>query len=87
MAIAAAAGVYMLKRVDLPAIDQAVSARPIWRAIADRRERVCIAGMHRSWRYGLNYYSIVPLPDCSELPRPLEVRQTPGHAPELRPRP
>ncbi len=83
MAAALTAGVYVLKRVDLAAIDRAVSARPIWRQIADQRDRVCIANMHRSWRYGLNYYSGVPLPDCGQSPQPVQVRQAPGHPPEL----
>jgi hypothetical protein len=87
MAIALTAGLYILKLADLPAIDRAVSARPVWREIADRRDRVCVASMHRSWRYGLNYYSIVPLPDCSQAPRPLQIRQPPGNPPEIRPRP
>jgi hypothetical protein len=85
MAVAAAAGVTALKLIDLPAIDHAYSARPLWREIATQRDRVCIESMHRTWRYGLNYYSVTPLPDCSQSPRPLQVRQEPGHAPLARP--
>ena len=84
MAVAATAGVVALKLIDLPAIDRAYSARPLWREIASQRNRVCIASMHRTWRYGLNYYSGMPLPDCSQSARPLQVRQEPGHAPLLR---
>ncbi len=86
MAVAAAAGVAAVKLVGLPAIDRAVSARPLWRDIDGRQDRVCVARMHRSWRYGLNYYSVTPLPDCSQSPRPLEVWQNPGSTPELRAR-
>jgi len=32
----------------------------------------------------LNYYSVTPLPDCSQAPRPLQVWQEPGHAPLVR---
>jgi 4-amino-4-deoxy-L-arabinose transferase-like glycosyltransferase len=81
MAVAATAGVVALKLIDLPAIDRAYSARPLWREISARRDSVCIQAMHRSWRYGLNYYSVTPLPDCSQSPRPLQVRQQPGRAP------
>lgn len=81
MATAVTAAVVTLKLVDLPAIDAAVSARPLWRTIATQRDSVCIQSMHRSWRYGLNYYSVTPLPDCSQSPRPLQVWQEPGHAP------
>ncbi len=84
MAVAVTAGVVTLKLLDLPAIDQAYSARPLWREIADRRGQVCIESMHRSWRYGLNYYSVTPLPDCSQSPRPIEVMQAPAHSPVLR---
>jgi 4-amino-4-deoxy-L-arabinose transferase-like glycosyltransferase len=84
MAVAVTAGVAALKLIDLPAIDRAYSARPLWHEIAGRPERVCIQTMHRSWRYGLNYYSVTPLPDCSQSPRPLQVWQEPGHAPLVR---
>ena len=83
LAVTATAGVVLLKLTDLPAIDRSVSARPLWQQIASQRDRVCIATIHRSWRYGLNYYSVTPLPDCSASPRPLEVRQEPGHPPVL----
>lgn len=83
MAVALTCGVVILKLVDLPAIDRAVSARPLWREIAGRRDDVCVAEMHRSWRYGLNYYSVTPLPDCSASPRPIEIRQAPGGPPAL----
>ena len=83
LAIAAAACAISLKLIDLPAIDRAYSARPIWREIAAAPGRVCVAAMHRSWRYGLNYYSGTPLPDCSVSPRPLQIRQAPGMPPEV----
>lgn len=83
MAVAATIGVVMLKLADLPVIDRAYSARPLWRQIAGRESQVCVESMHRSWRYGLNYYSIEPLPDCSQAPRPLHVRQAPGGQPAI----
>ncbi|MGA2736587.1 MAG: glycosyltransferase family 39 protein [Bryobacteraceae bacterium] len=84
MAIAVAAGATVLKVVDLPAIDRAYSARPLWREIAARSASVCIENMHRSWRYGLNYYSVTPLPECSQSPRPLHVVQEPSRPPLVR---
>ena len=81
MAVAVTAAVVILKLIDLPVIDRAASARPLWREIASERDRVCVGNMHRNWRYGLNYYSVTPLPDCTESPRPLQVRQTPGKPP------
>ena len=83
MAIAATAAVTALKTIDLPAIDRAYSARPLWREIAARRDSVCVERLHRSWRYGLNYYSVTPLPDCSQSPQPLQVWQAPGKPPTV----
>ncbi|HLY19806.1 MAG TPA: glycosyltransferase family 39 protein [Bryobacteraceae bacterium] len=81
--VAVAAGVMALKVIDLPAVDRWYSARPLWRQIVNERDRICIANMHRSWRYGLNYYSVTPLPDCTQAPLPIAVRQEPGRPPEL----
>jgi 4-amino-4-deoxy-L-arabinose transferase-like glycosyltransferase len=81
LAVAITAGVVAVKLIDLPAIDRAYSARPLWHEVSSQRDRVCIAQMHRSWRYGLNYYSVTPLPDCSQSPLPLQVSQDPGRPP------
>jgi 4-amino-4-deoxy-L-arabinose transferase-like glycosyltransferase len=83
LAAGAAFGAVYLKITTFPALDQSVSARPLWRQIAGRRRQVCVAQMHRSWRYGLNYYSITPLPDCVQDPRPLQVVQPPGRPPAI----
>ncbi|HTQ54956.1 MAG TPA: glycosyltransferase family 39 protein [Bryobacteraceae bacterium] len=85
MATAIAITLAAAKYIGLPAIDRAYSARPLWREIAGRRGQVCIAEMHRSWRFGLNYYAVTPLPDCKDSPRPFQVVQTPGLPPALRP--
>ncbi|MEN6601992.1 MAG: glycosyltransferase family 39 protein [Bryobacteraceae bacterium] len=76
-------GVVALKIVTYPAIDQAASARPLWREIEPHRTETCVDQMHRSWRYGLNYYSITPLADCAASPQPYRVAQEPGKAPRL----
>jgi len=88
-AIAAAAivSVMALKVIALPAVDRWYSARPLWQEIAGRRDNVCVDTMHRSWRYGLNYYSVTPLPDCGDSPRPLAIRQDPGQPPRVTSRP
>ncbi len=66
-----------------PEIDRLATARPLWNAVAPIRDRVCVASLHRSLRYGLNYYSVTPLPDCHEQPREVEITQTPGELPRL----
>lgn len=83
MAIALAISLSIVKCMALPAIDRADSARSLWREVSGRRDQVCVAQVHRSWRYGLNYYSVVPLPDCSQSPRAFEVRQEAAAPPEL----
>jgi 4-amino-4-deoxy-L-arabinose transferase-like glycosyltransferase len=83
LAAAITAGVVGIEQRSLPEIDRLASARPLWRAIAPIHERVCIARLHRSLRYGLNYYSLAPLPDCRTEPREVEITQEPGTAPRL----
>jgi 4-amino-4-deoxy-L-arabinose transferase-like glycosyltransferase len=82
--VAAGGGLFVLKVMELPAIDAAVSARPLWRQIAGRSDQVCVESMHRSWRYGMNYYSVVPLPDCSVAERAVRVKQEDSLPPVVR---
>ncbi len=56
------------KRLTLPALDYWASARSLWRSLPPAQD-VCVGDIHRAWRYGLNYYSVTPLPDCSAQPR------------------
>ncbi len=83
MAVTVTAGLTLMKLAALPAIDRTYSARPLWREIAAQREHVCIESMHRSWHYGLNYYSVTPLPDCRQSPLPWRVVQANGDAPAV----
>ncbi|MBV8730288.1 MAG: hypothetical protein JO336_10820, partial [Acidobacteriia bacterium] len=83
LALCAAASLLYVKAAALPEIDRVASARSLWRQIAAKREETCVATLNRNFRYGLNYYSGVPLPDCTEQPEPLEIRQQPGEAPQI----
>jgi hypothetical protein len=74
-----------LKRSVMPEVSQAASARSLWSEIEARAGEVCVDDIHRNWRYGLNYYSVTPLPDCEQQPRPLAVRQTEGQPPHVAP--
>ncbi|MGD0498873.1 MAG: glycosyltransferase family 39 protein [Bryobacteraceae bacterium] len=82
-AIAAGAGASMLyvKQTALPEVDRAASARGLWLQVAPHAGETCVDTLQRDWRYGLNYYSVTPLPDCAAQPRPLRVRQLPGRPP------
>jgi 4-amino-4-deoxy-L-arabinose transferase-like glycosyltransferase len=83
IAAGAAAGTVYLKRVAAPELDRTVSARALWREVSGRANEVCVDQVERNWRYGLNYYSVTPLPECSDEARPWWVRQTPGKPPFL----
>lgn len=67
-----------------PVLDQVVSARGLWRKVEPHRNEVCVDFLHRSLRYGLNYYSRTPLPDCAQSPRPLHLVQPSSGIPALR---
>jgi 4-amino-4-deoxy-L-arabinose transferase-like glycosyltransferase len=85
LAVCATAGFVYLKTVALPELDRLTSARGLWRRIEARANHTCVAEIQRTWRYGLNYYSVTPLPDCATDPRPLEIRQAANQPPHLAP--
>lgn len=60
-------------------------ARELWRQAAPHAAETCVGRLDRSWRYGLNYYSPAPLPDCSSDPRPYEIEQTGANPPAIVP--
>ena len=85
IAAGAAVGTVYLKHSAVPALDREASARSLWGEVEGRAARTCVEPIHRNWRYGLNYYSVVPLPDCSSDPRPWHIRQLPGERPFFEP--
>ena len=87
IACGAAVGTAYLKRSALAAVDRAASARTLWQTIDGRADAVCVDHIQRTWRYGLDYYSAAPLPECSLESRPLWVRQSTGEPPYLAPAP
>jgi 4-amino-4-deoxy-L-arabinose transferase-like glycosyltransferase len=70
-----AVSIIRMHRDVFPALDETVSARGMWRRIADRSGSVCLDQPHRRFRYGMNYYSVSPLPDCGAEPRELRIRR------------
>ena len=78
VAAGAAVGMAYLKTVATPELDRHVSARGLWREIGGRAGEICIGSVKRDWRYGLNYYSVTPLPDCEKQPKALQVLPSPG---------
>ena len=82
-AAGATLGVVYWKIAFLPEVDRTASARPIFKRIAPVADQVCVDNIHRNWRYGLNYYTVTPLPECSAQARPLHIQQIPGQPPQL----
>lgn len=66
-----------------PVLEHRTSARGLWQTIEARRNDVCIESLHRAWRYGLDFYAIEPLPDCSAQPKRVRLRQTGSERPEI----
>ncbi len=83
IAAGATAGVVYLKDATTPELDRLASARELWQSVAGRSGEVCVNSLKRDLRYGLNYYSGTPLPDCSQEARPLRIEQAPGMAPAV----
>jgi 4-amino-4-deoxy-L-arabinose transferase-like glycosyltransferase len=87
VAAGAALGIGHLKSVATPELDRSVSARGLWREIGGRAGEVCIGNVKRDWEYGLNYYSVTPLPDCAKQAKPLQVLPAFGGRARLTPVP
>jgi 4-amino-4-deoxy-L-arabinose transferase-like glycosyltransferase len=67
----------------LPALDQRASARSLWQLVEMRRQSYCVESLHRAWRYGLDFYSMEPLPDCERQPRALRIAQEGSLPPQV----
>lgn len=87
VAVGSATGLLFVKLSAAPVLDQIVSARGLWRRVEPRAAETCVDTLHRNWRYGLNYYSVQPLPDCAGSSRRIAITQRPGALPTLSPHP
>ena len=85
IAACATLGFAYLKVSAMPEVNRVASARELWTQVQNRADQVCVDSIPRDWRYGLNYYSVKPLPECSEQPKPLAIRQSPEHQPYVTP--
>ena len=66
VAAGAALGIGYLKAAATPELDREVSARGMWRRIELQAADVCLGDVKRNWEYGLNFYSVTPLPKCAQ---------------------
>jgi 4-amino-4-deoxy-L-arabinose transferase-like glycosyltransferase len=72
--VALTGSVVYLKSYALPVLDHLASARSLRDRILPMRNSVCIDQIPRGLRYSLNYYTVTPLPDCSEKSLPVRLR-------------
>jgi 4-amino-4-deoxy-L-arabinose transferase-like glycosyltransferase len=84
IALATTAGVVYLKASGVESLNRLASARALWQDIKGRATPVCVTAIHRNFRYGLNYYSERPLPDCARAARRLAVVQDAGAPPRVK---
>jgi 4-amino-4-deoxy-L-arabinose transferase-like glycosyltransferase len=78
VAAGAALGIGYLKNAVTPELDRSVSAHGVWTEIEARAGEVCVGDVKRNWEYGLNFYSVVPLPKCDQDPKPWRLRRAAG---------
>lgn len=83
VALGAAAGAVYAKSAALPAADRVASARPLWRAVEDRRGEVCTDHLKRDFVFGLGYYAGQPLPECPPGSRAIHLVEAPGAPPRV----
>jgi 4-amino-4-deoxy-L-arabinose transferase len=83
IAVGAAIGMVYIKLVAAPELNRVASARQLWQEIRDRAGEICVGEIDRKWRYGLNYYSVVPLPDCSQNRMPFRLTESGSAPPRL----
>jgi 4-amino-4-deoxy-L-arabinose transferase-like glycosyltransferase len=57
-------GYVWIKAETFPYIDEAGTARPVWREL--RGSAACVKDLPRDWHYGLNYYADKSLPYCGD---------------------
>ena len=86
VAAGAAAGLLFIKLSAAPVLDELVSSRGLWRRVLAVGEPVCVESLHRNLRYGLNYYTVRPLPDCGLGGERVRIVQKPGGLPRVEPR-
>jgi 4-amino-4-deoxy-L-arabinose transferase-like glycosyltransferase len=80
IACAATAGIVYLKIE----VGRSGFARELWVATKPHASQTCVRLLERSWRYGLNYYSVTPLPDCPKEERRFEIIQEGARPPMIK---
>jgi 4-amino-4-deoxy-L-arabinose transferase-like glycosyltransferase len=78
-ALAAAAGIAVLKVNLLPVVDRHVSMRTFWRENRDKLSSACIEpGLRPASKYALDYYAARAIPECNQDAVGWRVAANPG---------
>lgn len=80
VALGVTIGAVWLENSVLPVLDRTVSARTLWTKVSAEQQNLCVGNVSRGFRYSLNYYSVTPLPSCSESARPLSIEPGPSES-------
>ncbi len=81
------AALLFVKLSAAPVLGEVVSARGLARRAANNAAQTCVEQLHRSYRYGLDYYLKRQLPPCGAAPTAAyRITQEPGRLPRIAPR-
>ena len=83
LALCVVGGALYMKFTVYPVLDQEVSARGLWRTVSANQSRLCDAGLHRNWQYGLAFYRGSPLPVCLGKPGEIRLSQQGNRVPSI----
>jgi 4-amino-4-deoxy-L-arabinose transferase-like glycosyltransferase len=77
LGLSAIGGFVYLKHTTFQAIDREAGTRTLWGEIGPLTAETCVGDVRRHVRYGLDYYSVRRLPDCSVTERPYRIESDP----------
>jgi len=83
LVLSLAAGAIYLKEKSFPVLDQAVSARGLWRKVQPLSADMCQQGISRDWLYGLQFYRGSVIPPCNGSREFRYVLRPNGHEPPM----
>jgi len=72
-----------IKLAAFPALDRVASARALWQQIQEDPTSVCVAQLHRSLWYSLNYYAAQAVPPCDRGTYTWAIWQAADEVPRL----
>ncbi len=83
LALVTIAGGLYIKARSFPLLDREVSARAFWVQLDPQKDRLCDAGLHRNWQYGLAFYAGHEVPHCRQKSGELRLVQKGNEPPSI----